>query len=161
MADNDRLKEGGSVLEEIIGGLEARTRALLVRVPDPIRDKLRPISVQIPEDPSKTELDLSRRYLNVIGTLNEIDKFNREISEHPEIRQAADGTTFEVATAYLGLGQAFFISRDGSVAGVGRPGEEGWDWIETPGQREAIERFFAVIRNEIPAAYVELPIVVD
>lgn len=160
-AQNDTLKENSAVLEEIIAGLEARTRALLVRLPDPIRDRLKPISVQIPEDPTTTELDLSRRYLNVIGVLNEVDKFNREISEFPEIRERPDGTTAEVTTIYLGLGQAYYLSRDAETAGVGRPGPDGWIWTEMTGSRKAIENLVAIVRNETPAAYVGLPIVID
>lgn len=161
IARNDVLKEGTVVLEEIIAGLEARTRALLVRLPDPIRDRIKPISVQIPEDSATTELDLSRRYLNVIGVLNEIDKFNREISEFPEIRERPDGTTAEVTAIYLGLGQAFYLSRDAETAGVGRPGPDGWIWTEMKGSRKGIETLVSVVRNEIPATYVELPIVID
>lgn len=159
--ENDRLKEGSAVLEDIIAGLEARTRGLVVRLPDPIRDRIRPISVQIPEDPAETTLDLSRRYLNVIGVLNEIDKFNREITEYPELREQADGTSVEVTTVYLGLGQAFYLGRDGEAAGVGRPGAEGWIWTEMNGSRDQIATLVSVIRNETPAKYVELPIVVE
>ncbi len=161
VAENDRLKQGTAVLEEIIAGLESRTRGLLVRLPDPIRDRLKPISVQIPEDPSQTELDLGRRYLNVIGVLNEIDKFNREVSEFSEIRARPDGTTAEVVTIYFGLGQAFYLGRDGRTAGVGRPGPEGWVWTEQNGSIPAITELVSIVRNETPAAYVELPLVID
>ena len=161
VAENDRLKEGTVVLEEIIAGFEARTRTLLRRLPDPIRDRLKPITVQIPEDPAKTELDLGRRYLNVIGVLNEIDKFNREVSEYSEIRQRPDGSTAEVVTVYFGLGQAFYLGRDGKTAGVGRPGPEGWVWTELEGSIPAITELVAIVRNETPAAYVELPLVID
>jgi hypothetical protein len=161
VAENDRLKEGTTVLEEIIAGFEARTRSLLKRLPDPIRDRLKPITVQIPEDPATTELDLGRRYLNVIGVLNEIDKFNREVSEYSEIRQRPDGSTAEVVTVYFGLGQAFYLGRDGKTAGVGRPGPDGWVWTELDGSIPAITELVAIVRNETPAAYVELPLVID
>jgi len=161
VAENDRLKEGTAVLEEIIAGFEARTRALLVRLPDPIRDRLKPITVQIPEDPAATELDLGRRYLNVIGVLNEIDKFNREVSEYSEIRQRPDGSTAEVVTVYFGLGQAYYLGRDGKTAGVGRPGPDGWVWTELEGSIPAITELVSIVRNETPAAYVELPLVID
>jgi hypothetical protein len=161
VAENDRLKEGTVVLEEIIAGFEARTRSLLKRLPDPIRDRLKPISVQIPEDPATTELDLGRRYLNVIGVLNEIDKFNREVSEYSEIRQRPDGTTAEVVTVYFGLGQAYYLGRDGRTAGVGRPGPDGWVWTELDGSIPAITELVSIVRNETPAAYVDLPLVID
>lgn len=158
---NEELKLETESLRAIISDLEARTLALLERLPVPILDRVRPVSSQIPEDPEKTRLDLGRRYLNVIGVLNEVDKFNREISEFKENRERPDGSIVEVSTVYLGLGQAFYVDRTGLAAGVGRPGPDGWVWLELEGIAPAVQGLLAVLRNETPASYIELPIVVD
>lgn len=155
------LEEDLSVLEEIIVGLENRTKAILPRLPDPLREKVRPIATMIPEDSENAELALSKRYLNVTFVLNEIDKFNREITQRSEIRDRPDGSQVEVTAVYVGLAQGFYLGRDATLAGIGRPGPDGWVWTEDDAAAPAIAELVGILNNSKPAAYVGLPVTID
>ena len=77
--ENERLKEASAALDDTVLTLEQRTTELLKRLPDPIRDIVKPLSQRFPEDPEETELSLAERFQNIVGVLNEINKFNREV----------------------------------------------------------------------------------
>ncbi len=52
---NALLEEASRVLADRVGGLEARTKTLLVRLPEPIRERVMPLSQRLPEDPADTK----------------------------------------------------------------------------------------------------------
>ena len=78
-----------------------------------------------------------------------------------EVRKLPDGSSAEVATMYVGLGQAYYVKPNAPVAGVGRPGPEGWVWTAANEVAERVASAIAVFRNEKPAAYVPLPVKVS
>jgi predicted RNase H-like nuclease (RuvC/YqgF family) len=155
---NERLQQASSSLAETAAQLEDRTKQLLARLPDPIRERVKPLSQRLPADPEDTQLSLSQRFQNVVGILNEVNKFNREISVTSEVRSLADGTTAEVAALYVGLGQAYYATSDGRAAGVGAPSAEGWAWSPADASAAEITRAIAILKNEDVAAFVRLPI---
>ena len=138
--------------------LEQRTSTLLTRLPEPIRERVKPLSQRIPEDVSDTKLSLSERFQNVIGILNEMNKCSREITEASEVRDLPDGSHAEVTVLYLGVGQAYFCNENGGVAGVGLAGPDGWAWQQSNDLVEAVADVIAVYRNEQPATYIPLPV---
>jgi hypothetical protein len=103
-------------------------------------------------------MSLSERFQNVVGILNELNKFSREITEATEVRDLPDGSSAEVTVLYLGLGQAYYCNAKSGVAGVGRPGEKGWVWEPRNDLVAAVADVIAVYRNEVPAVYVGLPV---
>jgi hypothetical protein len=123
-----------------------------------LRQRVAPLSERLPDDSDRTEASLSQRFQNVIGILNEVNKFNRDITVTSELRTLSDGTVAEVQALYLGLGQAYYVTVDGSAAGVGRPGPEGWDWSSADEFAESISRAIAILRNEEVPAYVPVPV---
>lgn len=159
---NEGLKADSLALTEAVGALEARTAALASKFPEPLRERIRPISQRLPETPKETKLSLSERFLNIVGILNAANKFNREITQTSEVRRLGDGTTVEVSVLYLGLGQAFYASPSGDQAGVGRPGPEGeWEWIERNDAAAEIALAIKIQAGEEPAAFVQLPTRID
>jgi uncharacterized phage infection (PIP) family protein YhgE len=156
--ENEKLKQASASLSSTIAGLESRTKQLLQRVPDVLRERLRDLSKSIPEKPEETKLSLNVRYMNVVGILNEIDKFNREISTSTEVRKLPDGTSVEVTTLYIGLGQAYYASTNGKAAGVGVPSAQGWAWTPANESAAQIQKAIAVFKNEQVAAFVPLPV---
>jgi hypothetical protein len=156
IAENRSLKAAGERLVESIDVLETKTRILLKRLPEPISQRVAPLSQRIPADPVKTQLSMGERFQNVIGVLNEVNKFNRDITVTSEIRALPDGTTAEVKALYIGLGQAYYVSNQGDSAGVGLPGEEGWQWIEASDLADEITRAIAILQNQSVPAYVPL-----
>jgi FtsZ-binding cell division protein ZapB len=155
--ENDKLKAAGQTLGGIVTKLEARTIELNKRLPDPLRERIKPLSQSLPTDPNATKLSLSQRFANVVGILNEVNKFNREITPTSEVRTLADGSAAEVTALYVGLGQAYYIGANGAAAGVGRPGEDGWTWEPANDAASDIADAVAILKNEKVARFVPLP----
>lgn len=156
--ENERLKDASAMLAGAVKTLEARTTTLLQRLPDPIRERVKPLSQRMPDDPDDTTLSLSERFQNVVGVLNEINKFNREITVTSEVRSLADGNSAEVTALYLGIGPAFYVGANGTIAGAGTSSDTGWLW--TPADRYAaqVAGAVAILNNEQPASFVKLPV---
>jgi hypothetical protein len=158
---NERLKEASQALAERIAELEGRTRALLPRLPESLQERVQPLSQRIPDDPVATKASLSERAMNVVGILNQVTKFQREVSVTSEVRVLPGGATAEVAALYVGLGQAYYVTNDGTSAGVGRPSPDGFVWEPASESAAAIARAIAIYASEEPAAYVRLPLRVE
>lgn len=157
VADNDRLKQSSAALVATVAGFEARTRDLLRRCPDPIQDRVKPLSQRLPEAGAETKLSLSERFQNVVGIMNEVDKFSGDIALTSEVRALGDGTTAEVAAVYLGLGQGYYASTNGLHGGVGTAGPEGWTWTPANDAAPDIARVIAILKNDQVADFVALP----
>jgi len=161
VVENDALKSAAATLGGIVTHLEARTAALIQRLPDPIRERIKPLSQRLPTDPNQTSLSLSQRFQNAIGILNEVNKFNREITVTSEVRTLADGSAAEVTAMYVGLGQAYYTGANGTAAGVGRPSETGWTWEPAGDAVAPIGDAIAILKNEKGAGFVPLPVKVQ
>ncbi len=165
--ENKRLKEVISSLTDTATRLEKRTVKLLKRLPDPVRRKVKPLSQQIPEKPDETKLSVSQRFMNIAGILNEVNKFNRQITVTSEVRELPEGKSVEVTTLYVGIGQAYYTSGaegDQVVAGVGRSSESGWTWAPAKDPQKAarqISKAIAIYENEEVASFVQLPIEIN
>jgi hypothetical protein len=161
MVDDRAYKSAAAGLNEVIGPLETKTTRLLASLPDPIRDHVRPLSVRLPKDAAETKLTLGERFQNIIGILNEINKFNRDITVTSEIRSLPGGGTAEVKALYIGLGQAYYVTPSGDAAGIGRPTPDGWDWKPADELAAEIRRAIAILQNEEVPAYVPLPVIIE
>jgi hypothetical protein len=159
--EHERLKEASLALDGMIALLEVRTKSLLPRLPDPLRERVRPLSQRIPANTDDTKLSLSERFQNVVGILNEVDKFNREISVGSEVLDLPDGKSVEVAAMYVGLGQGYYVGANGSVAGIGASGPDRWIWTPANEAGPRIAEAIAILRNEKVASFVQLPIHVE
>jgi hypothetical protein len=156
--EKERLQQASAGLGTTIARLEERTRALLARLPDPIRERVRPLSQRLPEDAATTKLPLSERFQNVVGILNEVDKFAREITVTSEVRTLADGTSAEVTALYVGLGQGYYVTANQRHAGIGTATESGWTWTSADDVAPAIARATRILANEEVAGFVRLPL---
>lgn len=154
----DKLRTSAAAIDGALGALEARVRALLVRLPDPIRERVKPLSQKLPEDPATTRQSRSERLQGVVGILNEVNKFQREITVGSEIRTLRDGSSAEVTAMYAGISQGWYASLDGRFAGVGSAGPDGWKWVAADEAAPEILRALAILKNEQVAAFARLPI---
>jgi len=155
---NEKLKEASLALADIVAELEQGTSALVKRLPDPLTQRIRPLSQKLPERPDETELSLAERFQNVIGILNDINKFNREITVTSELRTLPDGTQAEVTALYVGIGQGYYVGATGSVAGVGTAGDDGWVWTPANVAAPQIAESIAIVQNEEVASFVKMPV---
>jgi hypothetical protein len=160
-AENERRKAVAAGLEQRIEALEQRAVALLARAPEPLQDKVRPLSQRLPkagEPASAAKASLSERYQNVVGVLNEIAKWNREITVTSELRPLANGQKVDVAVIYVGLGQAWYVGTNGKVAGIGTSTPTGWSWRAADELAPQVAAAIAVFKSERPAALIRLPV---
>jgi len=155
---NEALKEASATLGERVVVLEERVRVLVKRLPSPLKDKLQPLTQRLPESDEEAKLPMSQRFLTVIGILNEINKFNREIITTSELRTFEDGTSAQVTVVYVGIGQGYYVDQSGKLAGVGTATEDSWIWKPVNESAPQIAQAIAIMNNEAPAAYVNLPV---
>ena len=161
LEEKERLERTAAALRDIAIGLEERVRSLIVRLPDPIRERIKPLSQRLPEDSTDTKLSLSERFQNVVGMLNEVDKFHREITVTSEVLPLPDGTTAEVTALYVGIGQGYYVGAEGRVAGVGSASPQGWVWKPANEMAPAVSTAVAVFENEEQAQFVRLPVRIE
>ena len=157
LEENESLKSLGKVLADTVTEFEARTRVLNQRLPEPIADLVKPLSQRLPDDPNATKLSLGIRFQNVIGVLDAVNKFNREIKVVPEVRELPGGQTAEVTALYVGLGQAYYVGSNGLIAGVGHPTEDGWQWEAANDIAGQVQDVVSIMKNEKVASFVMLP----
>lgn len=122
-----------AVLGERIASLESQVLSLVDSFPAPLVDKLEPLLIQIPEDPSNTRAPQSARLMNVLGILSQAEKFNSTATFVAETRAVGGGDQkVSVRTLYWGLSQAVYVDAEGNVAGFGRPTDKGWTFQDDP-----------------------------
>lgn len=158
LAEKEELKAASAEFKQEIEAYEVRLKALLPGLPAPLAERIEPVAKNIPEDPENTEQSLSSRFVTILGILNEVDKFNREIHVEVELRDLGNGASAEVSVLYLGISRAYYVSNDGLAAGTGVPSPEGWSWTPDNSIADAVGQAIAIQRNEEPAAYVQLPL---
>ena len=161
LTERGRLVEASDKLRELAVLLEKRIQDLLARLPAPALARIELLAPRIPDDPEQSEEGLGQRFLVILGLLGELNKFHRDVTLSTEVRALSDGTSAEVSVLYLGLGRAYFVSNDGSVAGYSRSTPEGWTWVEDDSIADAVTRAIKIFQNEDPAQFVQLPLHID
>lgn len=156
--DNEKMKQAADRLRGMLSHLEGRLRHLIARLPAVLQERIRPLSQRLPYDSEQAKQSTSERFQNIVGILNEIDKFGREISVTSEVRTLEDGHSVEVLVLYLGIGQAFYTSSNAAVAGTGMASDEEWIWTPNNPAADRIAEAIAVLKNEQVASFVQLPV---
>lgn len=156
-SENETLKTASASLQELIGPLEARTKELLKRMPAPLVEQVRELSQNIPDDPADTNLSLSKRFGQVVGVLNFIDKFNTDVHVTTETREIMAGTTAQVTALYLGISGAYYVNSAGDRAGRGYSSDEGFVWTPVNDAAAEIQQAVKVLNGELPQ-FVQVPI---
>ena len=155
---NQRLVDATATLRESVAGYEARAKSIIPKLPLPLQDRLDAVAQGLPEKPEESEEALSERFLNVVFILNQINKFNLDITRLSEVRTLESGEVAEVTSFYLGIGQAYSVGKDGKGAALGTSSEEGWVWRPMPSSAGQIAQAIAILKNEETASFVSLPI---
>lgn len=154
---DEELKTNATALAETVGVMEGRVQTLLALMPDPVREKVKPLSSRIPKSSAETKVNLAERVQGLLGIVNECAKANGELTVVTEIRRLPDGRSAEVKTVYLGLAQAFFVSAKGE-AGIGRPAGGGWQWEAANDLAPTITDMIQIMQNKASARFVSLPV---
>jgi FtsZ-binding cell division protein ZapB len=161
LTENELLRQSSQSLHDKVGYFETSVKVLLKRLPEPLLQRIEPLTQRIPQKADDTQLSLSERFQNIIGILNEVDKFNREITATSEVRTLPDGTAAEVTALYVGISHGYYTNAKGDIAGVGTAGKDGWIWEPVNEAAPAISQAIAILKNEAVAEYVQLPITIE
>lgn len=156
-AEGERLKSAASGMQTTVAQLETGMRGLLIRTPDPVRERIKPLSARLPKDSEATKITAPERLQVVLGILNELTKANSEINLAMEIRSMPDGRSTEVRAVYVGLAQAYYVSAKGD-AGIGRPGDAGWDWQPDNTLAPTVSDVIQIMQNKASPRFVPLPV---
>ncbi|MCX6946364.1 MAG: DUF3450 family protein [Verrucomicrobia bacterium] len=158
-AQNDKLKATAEKSKAMVIAAEKKLRPLLPQLPEPLREKLKPIIARFPEDSEKSTASLAERLQNVLGILDQASAFNATVASVKELRTFPDGTRAEVTTVYLGLSQAYYTNREGTLAGIGHPGPDGWVWKPDNANGKKILLAVHILEGkEKGATFIDLPV---
>jgi hypothetical protein len=157
-AQQTELETAGEKVRTLVAGLEQRVQELAPSFPPPLADKLAGSLKRIPADSANTKMSGVERMQNVVGILNEVDKFNAAITVVSEIQKNPSGAEVQVETLYLGLAQAYFVDKAGKYAGIGTPAATGWQWTPNNQLADKIQKAIAIYKNAAPAEFVSLPV---
>lgn len=149
------LKESAAKLAETAGQFEGLVRTLHAQMPEPFLPRVQQLYARMPADATNSRVSIAERFQNVLGIVNEMNKFNLEIPLSYEVRNLSDGKPAEVKAFYVGLAQAYFVSASGE-AGVGVPGEKGWTWQSRNDEAEHVRQAIGILQNKGSPAFVPL-----
>lgn len=156
------LQRSRGALADRIRALEEEVLALVSQFPAPLQEKLEPLLVQIPEDPDRSTAPLGQRLINVLGILGQAEKFDQTVTLVGETRALEGDQQVQVRTLYWGLGQAFYVDGQQQHAGLGRPGEDGWVFVDEPGFAAEAARLLDIYEGNADAIeFVKVPITID
>lgn len=161
LEDKDKLAQEAAVsVEKVINGFESQLLKVAKGFPDPLQRKIGEFLRKIPDPANRENKSLGERMQVIVAILGEVDKFNNSVTTDTEFRKVNGGTEVSVETIYLGLGQSYFVAREGDYAGVGFPGAEKWEWVERRELAPKIREAFAMYQNLKPAEFVGLDVTV-
>lgn len=159
-AELAHLNQGLTRATALVAELETEARSLLPLLPPPLMTTVQPILNRFPTDSLSTRAPVIERMQNVVSLLNEIDKFNNAVTVVNEKRPDAKGEQVSVDTLYLGLGAAWYVDGTGDVAGIGAPGDGGWQWTLKPEVASQVRDAIAMYRSQKTARFVGLPVTI-
>lgn len=153
-------QRSAEALKERIRELERQVVELAPQLPDPLRDRLELLLVQIPDDPDRTDAALGQRMMNILGVLAQAEKFNSTATLVGETRAVGGGDQkVQVRTLYWGLAQAIYVDTQGQVAGIGHPTPEGWVFIDGAAPSAEAKLLLDIYEGNVDTiAFVPIPV---
>ena len=156
-ARKEQIAEASAVVEGSINALETQIKRVVKTLPAPLVDRIKPLIRRLQEDSANTKLSLGERVQNIVGILSQADKFNATLTQTSESRELDSGKIVEVRTLYWGLAMAYYVDASGAYAGIGHPGEDGWEWPQIEGAGPQIKQLLAVYEGSEEIQFVEVP----
>lgn len=142
-----------------IAAAEARLRELQPRLPPLLLETLATEFAKLPPpDRPVAQADAGDRLRLVFELTTEVEQFDATIHAGRLVLTPPTGEAREMDVLQLGLGTAFAVAADGSLAAVGTPGTAAWQWEWRPELAEPIRTALQVYHKKQPAEFVELPL---
>lgn len=105
------------------------------------------------------EAETSQQLQMILAQLTQLSDFDQRVSVHETMITAADGRPVLVKQLFLGVGMAWFTSRDGQQAGWGQGSEGHWEWhFDDSVYADDIAKAIAIFEKNQTADLVRLPI---
>lgn len=157
-AELEQLKSVESALLSVMVQLEATLRALIPQLPPPLQREIQPLTSRLPTADQPSKQTVAQRMPVVIGILTQIEKYNDTVDVASEIRDV-EGQRIQVEVIYFGLAGAFWVDRQGTKAGTGVPGEQGWAWRREDALAPAVSSAIQMYRKQTNLVeFVPLPV---
>lgn len=154
----EELNRAQKVVLGILPKYESQVKELAKYFPSPLENSATKLAQSIPSNPENTRMSVGARLAVIVGILNEVDRFNRDVTTNQEVRTIGD-KQIQVEVMYLGFAQAFYADSEGTIAGIGTPAKGGWKWEAKDEMAPQILRAIQVAQGKIkPAEFVELPL---
>jgi hypothetical protein len=154
LVEQAELRDTRTLLQDNITKLEKGLRDCLPGFPEPLRKKLGDAIHRL-ENPD-ADRPLQDRYRDLVAILSATATFDNTITVTKEIREVG-GKRLELDTLYLGLTRAWYVGRSGTIAGHGKAGSAGWQWIEDNALSGQVQQAIEIYRKERSPDYVKLP----
>jgi hypothetical protein len=159
LLERGEYQRGSQDLKDAIRDMEERVLALAPQLPEPLQKKLEVLLVQIPNDPETAQVALGQRLMNVLGVLGQAEKWNGTATFVGETRAVDGEQKVQLRTLYWGLGTAVYVDARGEVAGIGRPGPDGWVFTNDTGIAAEAQRLIDIYEGNVDAIeFVSLPV---
>jgi hypothetical protein len=158
--ENEILKKASRAVEAIMPDMEAQIRELVKWFPATLNDRIEKLVKRMPaaNRAKKTRVGLGERVQNIVGILQEVEKFDRQITLVTELKQLESGEIAQVKTVYIGLGQGYFVDENAKYAGILKPTADGWQAEDRNDLANAIRNVVKIYENEKLAEFAPLPV---
>lgn len=147
------LKESRRLASEAIARNVPRTLALAKHFPAPLITDVDPELAAL--DAWKPTDEPREALRSILSLVAKAEQFNRRFTRSTEIRENR-----EVEVLYLGLARAFYVGKN-NIAGIGKPGPEGWVWKSRPNLHSAVTNAFATMDKKLPPSMIDLPMEIN
>ena len=110
-----------ATLERMAGSIAS----IMARLPEPLAQHWQKSLTKLhTSDEQGSNSEVLETYLTVLKSLED---FQGKVTLHQSLMEV-DGQKILVDQVYLGVGQGWYVSRDGELAGIGHAGDESWQW---------------------------------
>ncbi|MDQ8186339.1 DUF3450 family protein [Pelagicoccus sp. SDUM812002] len=140
---------------------EDRIQSMSTRLPDPLKDKIKPLLSKIPKDPENTLTPLANRMQNVVAIMTTIDEFNQSLTLSRSVRALDSEQSIEVRALYWGLSYGIATNTSGNKAWLIKPDKDTWQWIDYNDNAAAVNEIFLVYDKKADPEIVTIPFQTD
>jgi hypothetical protein len=138
--------------------LEQRLRALFVRLPEPLQERIRPMLDKLGRATAAEPITVSERTQLLVSSLTAIDQFNNSLTLTHHLRPNAAGETLDIKVLYWGLAAGYAIDANGEHAWLLTPGAAGWEWVDATAHAGEIDALIGVYEKRYKPELVVLPV---
>jgi hypothetical protein len=156
MARKQDAEKSTLALYEGLQTLQTEIDKVFEILPAHLRNKLSPFREKLGKQGRETHLPLRKRLEIAVSILQSIHLFNRTVTmERVEFTLDKDKSR-EFIVLYFGLGVAYFVNESGTIAGFGKPAEDGWKWTRQDELAPEISTGIDMMKNRTLPRFLEL-----